>query len=56
MRSAEEKKEFFLEDCDKYPKLCEGGSSLIGHGHGPEYVLVSENFNHFTIFFYVSIT
>ena len=54
--TAEEKKEFFLEDCDKYPKLCEGGSSLIGHGHGPEYVLVSENFNHFTIFFYVSIT
>ena len=54
--TAEEKKEFFLEDCDKYPKLCEGGASLIGHGHGPEYVLVSENFNHFTIFFYVSIT
>ena len=39
--SAEEKKEFFLEDCDKYPKLCEGGSSVIGHGHGPEYVVCS---------------
>jgi len=35
--TAEEKKEFFLDDCDKYPKLCEGGSSQIGHGHGPEY-------------------
>eukprot|EP00941_MAST-03F_sp_MAST-3F-sp1_P004404 g4404.t1 len=28
---------FKLKDCDSYPLLCEGGSSLIGHGLGPEY-------------------
>eukprot|EP00939_MAST-03C_sp_MAST-3C-sp1_P003153 g3153.t1 len=34
--TAEEKKEFHLKDCDSYPKLVEGGSSLIGGDHGPE--------------------
>eukprot|EP00941_MAST-03F_sp_MAST-3F-sp1_P002033 g2033.t1 len=29
--------DFKLRSCDSYPKLCEGGSSVIGHGHGPEY-------------------
>ena len=26
-----------FKTCDDYPLLCEGGSSVIGHGHGPEY-------------------
>ena len=29
---------FKLKTCDDYPKLMEGGSSIVGHGHGPECV------------------
>jgi len=33
----EEQAKYNFKSCDDYPLLCEGGSSLIGHGHGPEY-------------------
>eukprot|EP00941_MAST-03F_sp_MAST-3F-sp1_P004262 g4262.t1 len=32
-----EVEEFKLKNCDDYPKLIQGGSSLIGHGLGEEY-------------------